>query len=67
MRNFSNTGNSIFDVMADPTGSVIWQDNANNEVWIKHVGGLVWSMVPGDPLSDRNLVREQRVYLVPAQ
>ena len=66
MRNFSNTGNSILDVMADPTGSVIWQDHANNEVWIKHVGGLVWSMVPGDPMSDRNLVREQRVYLVPA-
>jgi hypothetical protein len=65
MRILSRTGNSIMDVLADPTGGVIWQDTANNEVWIKHVGGLVWPMAPGDPQSDKNLVREQRVYLVP--
>jgi hypothetical protein len=67
MRVLLRTGNSVADVQADPTGSVIWQDTVNNEVWIKHVGGLVWEMAAGDPMSDRNLVREQNVYLVASQ
>ncbi len=66
LRILSNTGNSIADVLADPTGGVIWQDTVNNEVWIKHVGGLNWPMAAGGLQSDRNILRAQRVYLTPA-
>jgi hypothetical protein len=66
LRILSNTGNSIGDVLADPTGSVIWQDTVNNEVWIKHVGGLTWPMAGGGLQSDANILRQQRVYLTPA-
>ena len=65
MRVFSRTGNSIADVLADPTGSVIWQDTANNTVWMKHVGGLVWPANSGHPDSRDNLARSQNVFIVP--
>ena len=64
MRVFSNTGNSIVDVLTDSTGSTIWQDNANNCVWIQHVGGLTFP-ISGDPLSDQNLERLQILRLYP--
>ena len=66
LRILSNTGSSIGDVLADPTGSVIWQDTVNNEVWIKHVGGLTWPVAAGGSQSDANILRPQMVYLTPA-
>jgi hypothetical protein len=64
MRVFSNTGTSIGDVLTDLTGSTIWQDNANNCVWVQHVGGLTFPF-SGDPLSDVNLQRLQILRLYP--
>ena len=64
MRVFSNTGNSVGDVLADATGTTIWQDNANNCVWVQHVGGLAFP-ISGDPLSHTNLRRDQILRLYP--
>ena len=36
-------GGSLADVVASPNGSVIWQDSANNLVWVKVAGGLTMS------------------------
>lgn len=68
LRYFSRTGNSIADVLASPTGSVIWQDTANNTVWMKHVGGLNWVIdaYHGGPESDTNLARPQLLYFYPS-
>ena len=35
-----NTGTSISDVLADGTGATMWQDSANNTVWVQVIGGL---------------------------
>lgn len=31
-------GNSMADVLADPSGATVWQDSANNRVWLRHTG-----------------------------
>lgn len=64
VRHFQRTGSNLNDVLADPTGRVMWQDAANNTVWIKHVGGLVWQSGAA-PDSDQDLARPQLLYIVP--
>jgi hypothetical protein len=39
-RLFAATGTSINDVLADATGTTLWQDSPNNTVWVQVVGGL---------------------------
>lgn len=39
-RRVDATGNSLQDVINSPDGTVMWQDSANNVVWVKLAGGL---------------------------
>jgi hypothetical protein len=62
---FLVNGTSLNDVQNDATGITMWQDTANDVVWINYVGGLTWNITPwsGGPLSDTNIDREQRIIL----
>ncbi|MFM1872714.1 MAG: hypothetical protein RL398_2136 [Planctomycetota bacterium] len=40
LRNLSAGATSIAQVLADPLGTLMWQDAPNNVVWVKYVGGL---------------------------
>ena len=62
-RALNTTGNSIADVLADSTGSTMWQDSANNLVWIKHVGGLQMNIPNFDGQNDESLLRRYRLRL----
>ena len=56
-------GSSLAEVIASPTGSVMWQDKVNNLVWIKVVGGL--TAYTGEPNSDADLYRSLGLMLYP--
>ena len=62
-RVLSATGNSIADVLADATGSTMWQDTASDLVWIKHVGGLQMNIPNFDGRNDASLERNYRLRL----
>ena len=47
-RVLTSSGSSINDVLADATGSTMWQDTAANLVWVKHVGGLAQNVYQYD-------------------
>jgi hypothetical protein len=64
-RLYSNTGTSIADVLNDATGVKIWQDSANNTVWIHHVGGLALNVYGYDGHNDASLERWQIIRLRP--
>ena len=50
-------------VMHPGTGQTIWQDTANNLVWIKYKGGLKLSVWKYDGRSDNSLERVQIIRL----
>ena len=63
---FLVNGTSLSDVQNDPTGVTMWQDTANDVVWINYVGGLTWYVSPWgsqDPQADVNIDREQFLIL----
>jgi hypothetical protein len=62
---FLVNGTSLSDVQNDPTGVTMWQDTANDVVWVKYVGGLSWTVTPwsGGPTSDANIDRDQFLIL----
>ena len=56
-------GNSIADVLADPTGGTLWQDTANDMVWFKHVGGLTLNVYNFNGVNDGSLFRRYQLRL----
>jgi hypothetical protein len=64
-RMFANTGTSLADVINDPTGATMWQDTANNRLWIKHVGGLARQVYSADGRSDLDLFQPANIRLLP--
>jgi hypothetical protein len=63
---FLVNGASLSDVQNDPTGVTMWQDTANDVVWVKYVGGLTWYVSPWgnqSPQADANIDREQTLIL----
>jgi hypothetical protein len=52
-------------VLNDATGVKIWQDSANNTVWIHHVGGLALNVYGYDGHNDASLERRQIIRLRP--
>jgi hypothetical protein len=62
-REFLATGTSIADVLNDSSGAAIWQDPANNRVWVKEVGGLNWDVNAYTAMSDGDLSRAQVIRL----
>jgi hypothetical protein len=64
-RLFVNNGTSIAHVLADPTGARIWQDSANNTVWVQAVGGLALNVYGYDGRSEDSLRRLQVIRLRP--
>jgi hypothetical protein len=64
-RLFVNNGTSIADVLGDASGARIWQDSANNTVWVQPVGGLALNVYGYDGRSEESLRRTQVVYLRP--
>jgi len=57
------TGTSLADVLNDPTGATMWQDTANDLVWVKHVGGLALNVFNYDGRNDESLARRQLLRL----
>jgi hypothetical protein len=64
-RLFVNNGTSITDVLADPTGARIWQDSANNTVWVQAVGGMALNVYGYDGRSEDSLKRHHYIRLRP--
>jgi hypothetical protein len=62
-RVLSAVGSSISSVLADPTGQTMWQDSANNLVWIKHMGGLQLNEPTYDGRNEFSLGRRHQVRL----
>jgi hypothetical protein len=64
-RLFVRDGTSVASVLADPTGARIWQDSANNTVWVAPMGGLNLNVYGYDGRNDWSLKRHHYVYLYP--
>lgn len=64
-RLFVNRGHSLADVLADPTGVTLWQDSANNLVWVKPVGGMALNVYGYDGRSDESLQRVHAIRIYP--
>lgn len=62
-RELNTNGNSVNDVLADPTGATMWQDTANNLVWFKHVGGLTLNVPNFDGVNNESLWRRYQLRL----
>lgn len=62
-RELNANGNSIADVLADPTGATMWQDTANDLVWFKHVGGLTMNIPNFDGTNNDSLWRRYQLRL----
>lgn len=60
-RLYSNSGSNLVDVLNDPTGVTMWQDTANNRIWIRYVGGLTNNFPSGT--SDPSLLRPYTIRL----
>jgi len=56
-RLFANNGTSLDDVRNDPSGVVMWQDQANDLLWIKPVGGMALNVYGFDGRSEESLAR----------
>ena len=50
-------------MIADPSGATIWQDTANDRVWVKHVGGLELNVYNYNGTSDASLMRRYQIRL----
>jgi len=64
-RLFVRDGTSIAHVLADTTGRRIWQDTANNTVWVAPVGGMAINIWGYDGRNDDSLKRHHFVLLYP--
>jgi len=64
-RLFVNNGTSIAHVLADTTGARIWQDTANNTVWVQPVGGMALNVYGYDGRSEDSLRRMHVIRLWP--
>jgi hypothetical protein len=64
-RLFVRNGANIADVLGDPTGARIWQDAANNTVWVQAVGGLALNVYGYDGRNEDSLKRQHYIYLHP--
>ena len=64
VRIYSATGTSLTDVLNDSSGQTIWQDSANNLVWIKYKGGLVRNVYDYDGRNDASLEQLQIIRLM---
>lgn len=62
-RVLNSNGTSLADVIADPSGATIWQDTANDRVWVKHVGGLELNVYNYNGTSDASLMRRYQIRL----
>ena len=62
-RALNSAGTSLADVIADPTGGTMWQDVANDLVWVKHVGGLALNVYNYNGTSDASLMRRYQLRL----
>ena len=51
--------------LADPTGVTLWQDSANNLVWVKPVGGMALNVYGYDGRSDESLQRVHAIRIYP--
>ena len=52
-------------MLGDPTGARIWQDAANNTVWVQAVGGLALNVYGYDGRNEDSLKRQHYIYLHP--
>ena len=62
-RALNSAGTSLSDVIADVTGSTMWQDTANELVWVKHVGGLELNVYNYNGTDDASLMRRYQIRL----
>ena len=62
-RAVNNAGTNLADVISDPTGGTMWQDTANDLVWIKYVGGLALNVYNYNGTNDASLMRRYQIRL----